>query len=71
MVAKRFEDCASCAFYRTEPAICEGCREADQWEPDVGVCDEDEPDAGYYSASARKRAAHRQTKRKTIRINKQ
>lgn len=29
----KYEDCISCAFYRVEPAICEQCDSADQWEP--------------------------------------
>lgn len=29
----RFDDCESCAFYEREPAICDECEDADQWEP--------------------------------------
>jgi len=29
----KFDDCESCAFYGDEPAICDGCEDADQWEP--------------------------------------
>lgn len=30
----RYEDCESCVFYGREPAICDECEDADQWEPD-------------------------------------
>lgn len=29
----RYEDCESCAFYEEEPAMCDECEDADQWEP--------------------------------------
>ena len=30
----KYEDCESCAFYKVEPAICDECEDADQWEPE-------------------------------------
>lgn len=42
-MAAKYPDCESCAFYGVEPAICDECEDADQWEP---ADDED-----YYSAS--------------------
>lgn len=35
----RFADCNSCAFQGVEPALCERCNDADQWENDDPQCD--------------------------------
>lgn len=34
-----YEDCASCVFRGREPAICDECDDADQWEPDEDFVD--------------------------------